>query len=216
MRPRVLLDCDEVLCFFIGGVLKLVHEHTGRLHTAEDVTRFDFAGVLGLDSVQSQAVKSAISRRPGWWRALEPIAGAREGLDKLRAVADVYIITSPWWTCETWLGDRLAWLDKHMGVPAHRVVMTGAKHLVRGDFLVDDKTETLREWRAEHPDGVAIQWETPHNRLDGWDGVSTCDWRTLVDLVSPAPIVSGPHALADFDDEQTGERFDTSDVETKR
>lgn len=183
MTPRVLLDVDDVLCSFIGGVCKLVREHTGLEPVPEDVDRFDFIAALGLDSVVSQQIKSAISRRPRWWRSLDPLPGARDGLDRLRAVADVWIVTSPWWTCETWLGDRLAWLDAHMGVPASRVVMTGAKHLVIGDYIIDDRTETLREWQAAHPNGTAIQWITPHNRLDGWTGVATCDWGQLTQWI---------------------------------
>ena len=183
-KPRVLTDVDGVLCAFIDGVLKLVREQLGREHVPTDVTHFDFAACLGLTSVESQQIKSIISRRPGWWRTLAPLPGARDGLDRLRAVADVYIVTSPWWTCETWLGDRLAWLDKHMNVPASRVVAASAKHICRGDFLVDDKTETLRTWQAEHPHGVAVQWQTPHNRLDGWTGKATCHWGELVRMVS--------------------------------
>jgi hypothetical protein len=51
-----------------------------------------------------------------------------------------------------------------------------------GDVFVDDKTSALVKWCEHQERGRAVQWWTPHNRLDKWNGYSTCDWGVLADI----------------------------------
>jgi 5'(3')-deoxyribonucleotidase len=175
-RPVVLLDCDGVLSDFVSAVLDLVHELCGPRYQPHDVTCFDLAKSLGLTDEERARVFGAITSRPGFARELAVYPDAIAGVAALRAVADVYIVTSPWNSNPTWTHDREAWLREHFGIPHSHVIHTSAKHLVAGDVLVDDKTSTLVEWQAAHPRGVAVQWQTPHNLYDGWAGWSTCSW----------------------------------------
>lgn len=68
-------------------------------------------------------------------------------------------------------------------IPHERVIACSAKHLIAGDVLIDDKTATLDRWAEAFIDGetLAVQWETPHNRLDNWPGVSTNSWAQIVE-----------------------------------
>lgn len=183
---RVLLDVDGVLADFIGPVLDLVRETTGRVHTREQVTAFDFAATLGLSRDESALVKRQLSTRAGWWASLPVLDGAVDGVERLRAVADVYIVTSPWNSCPTWLHERESWIAKHFGIRHSNVIACSAKHVVSGHMLVDDKTETLREWSRVHGHlgGFAVQWQTPHNRADEWSGLATQSWDQLVEWAS--------------------------------
>lgn len=211
-RPRILLDVDGVLADFVSAYLDIVERVTGRRYQPHDVTSFDIGESLGLARAESAACKRALGNSPCVARTLGIYPGAREGVRRLNEIADVYIVTSPWNSNPTWTHDREWWLHEHFRIPHSRIVHTSAKHLCRGDFLVDDRTETLRQWHVEHPGGIAVQWRTPHNRLDGWNGISTCSWDELVALASvrsaeptplpPAPVVDGPHALMDFGDEE--------------
>ncbi len=193
---RVLLDCDGVLADFIGGVCAAVFYETGRHVAPEQVTRFDFVKELNLDEQSARAVKRHISDEQGFWRYLNVYPGAVAGVKALQSVAEVYIVTSPWNSCPTWLHDREWWLREHFDIPHSHVIACSAKHLVAGDMLVDDKTSTLLEWEDEQsmtwqlPDGstgrtFAVQWETPHNRFDGWLGRSTNSWAQLVEWAQP-------------------------------
>lgn len=182
---RILLDCDGVLADFIGPVLELVREHTGREHARADVTGFGFAAALKLSADENRIVTDAISNRAGWWSSLPVLPGAREGVARLRELGEVYIVTSPWNSCATWLHEREAWLKKHFDIPHSRVLAGSAKHLVAGQWFVDDKTSTLHDWQSEN-DGVAVQWATPHNRRDGWLGPSTSSWEQLTAWVKEA------------------------------
>jgi len=189
---RILLDVDGVLCDFIGGVITLASEITGRPHRVEDVTRFDFAAELGLDPEEARGVKSVISNTEGWWQGLAVLPGAIEGVARLREVAEVYIVTSPWNSCRTWLHDRETWLKRHFDIPHSHVLACSAKHLVAGDLFVDDKTETCVAWDDaqaswwQNEDGTkgetfAVQWRTPHNRRDEWTGRSARSWSELLE-----------------------------------
>lgn len=182
-RPRVLLDVDGVLADFIGGALAIINRLFDTKHVHADITEFDIAASLGLDAHQSSMMKHAIGSTSRLAAGLSVFPGAVDGVLRLREIADVYVVTSSWDSNETWEYDRKAWLRRHFDIGHHNIVFTAAKHLVLGDVLVDDKTSTLDVWREAHPAGVAVQWSTPHNRRDLWDGPSTSDWSFLVDEI---------------------------------
>lgn len=180
---RVFLDVDGVLADFVSAFLIIVQRETNVAATPEQVTQFDICASLKLTSEQAARVKKSVGSWPRLARHLNVLPGAIEGVKRLQEVADVYVVTSPWNSNETWTHDRESWLREKFGIPHSRVTHTSQKHLMRGDFLVDDKTETLRKWN-EHNGGGAIQWETPHNRNDGWLGPATNNWHELAELVA--------------------------------
>jgi 5'(3')-deoxyribonucleotidase len=186
---RILLDCDGVLADFIGEALETIVAHGGPRHTPEDVTEFDFVKSLGLDLDLARRVKRTISTEPGWWYGLDPFPEARAGVDALRKIADVYVVTSPWNSHPTWLHEREEWLKKHFEIPHSHVVACSAKHIVHGDMIVDDKTSALVTWMEyrTHADHEAVQWITPHNRRDGWTGRSTQSWQQLATWIEEMP-----------------------------
>lgn len=179
-RPRVLVDCDGVLADFMSSALRIINRELDSRHTLYDVSEFDFAKSLGLSAVDAGWVKRAIGNEPRLAARLGVLPGAADGVRALRSVADVYIITSSWDSNETWEFDRKAWLRQHFDIHHHEIVFTAAKHICAGDVLVDDKTETLLNWQAESPSGVAVQWKTLHNRRDAWNGVSTSSWDDVI------------------------------------
>jgi 5'(3')-deoxyribonucleotidase len=180
---RVLLDCDGVLADFIGGALEIVNVRFGASFTREDVKEFDFCKSLGLSASDAARIKRTIGGTKGMASSLNVYPGAIDGVLRLREVADVYIVTSPWNSNPTWTYEREAWLRRNFNIHHDRVIHTSAKHVCVGDVFVDDKTETCLRWSEAHPSGIAVQWQTPHNRSDGWLGPSTNDWNYLIDLV---------------------------------
>jgi 5'(3')-deoxyribonucleotidase len=185
---RVLLDSDGVLSNFVGAWLSLINAQRGTSFVLEDVTGWDVCASLGItDATERAATKRLIADCPNFAQKHDVLPGAIDGVRRLREIAEVYIVTSPWNSHPTWTSDREAWLKKHFGFPHSHVVHTSAKHLVCGDVLVDDKTDTCEAWREAWPHGIAVQWETPHNRLDVWRGDSTCNWDYLINLVEAMP-----------------------------
>ncbi len=182
--PIVLVDCDGVLADFIGGVLPLVNEQTGREFTHEDVDQFNFSTALGLDTHDAAKVKRRIAER-GFAEHLRPFDGALEAMRSLNSIARVFVVTSPWNSSETWTYEREAWLRWHFDIRSSRVIHTSAKYLVRGDVFIDDKTDAVEEWRR-HNSGFGIRWNTPHNRNDEIENatvVTTNDWSRVINLV---------------------------------
>jgi 5'(3')-deoxyribonucleotidase len=178
-RPTVLLDCDGVLADFVGGLLPMLSAIAQRDVLREHVTHFDIGASLGFTAQQASSFKRMISGSRGWCEALPVLAGAVDGVRELREIADVYIVTSPWNSCPTWTHEREVWLRRHFDIPHANVLHVSAKHLVRGDVFVDDKTSTVIAWHKAHPEATALRWSTPHNRLDEYAGSSTNDWSVV-------------------------------------
>jgi len=180
---RVLLDCDGVLADFVGGLLELVNRECGTSYRRSDITEYDIGESLGWDGTMRVRVDYLVRGEPGMVMGLAVEPGALAGFGLIDQLAgDTYVVTSPWPGHQTWAHERTRWLRRHFAIPSNHVVHTAAKHLVMGDVLVDDKTSTIERWRREFPAGLAVQWQTPHNRRDAWDGASTRDWNELAEM----------------------------------
>ncbi len=183
---RVLLDSDGVVSDWIGGVLDVVREISGRIYYHDEVTTWLKLHKLGLTSSQQKDLEHAIAQ-PGFCESLPVLPGAVEGVMKLRAYADIHIVTSPWLS-PTWTFERTRWLQRHGFIKDFKeVTHTYAKELVQGDFLVDDKPENVKKWAAANPNGQGLIWTQPWNRhaegykVDSWDSLlGYVKWRMKV------------------------------------
>lgn len=180
---RILLDCDGVLADFAGGFLKLVNAKFGTELVPADIWTYDIAEALGWAPERAEAAYRLITDCPDFAAKLDVFPGAVDAVARLQLIAEVYVVTSPWHTQPTWCHDRTNWLWRNFRIPAHHVIHAASKHLICGDMLVDDKTSHCDAWREAWPNGVAVQWSTPHNQRDLWDGPSTRDWDFLINLV---------------------------------
>lgn len=79
---------------------------------------------------------------PGIFSLMRPMEGAVEAFEELSSIFDTYILsTSPWENPSAW-SDKLLWVKKHLGKPAHkRLILSHHKHLNIGHYLVDDRTK---------------------------------------------------------------------------
>lgn len=156
-RPIVLLDCDGVLADFVGGYLREITDN------------------IKLTDEEKRAVNDIV-REPGFVLNLAVLDGAKAGVKALAKVSDLYIVTSPW-NSRHWAGERQEWLCEHFkDLRLKKIVQTSAKHLVRGDFLVDDKASNCQAHGKAWPGSRPLLWDTIHNRLDtGIERVSSWD-----------------------------------------
>lgn len=187
IKKRLLLDSDGVLSGFIAGVVDTVNRQRralGDLRTVyvDDVDRYDFAGALKLTTLERGNLWNAIAE-PGWCAALPVLPGAAAGVDALRGLREVFIVTKPWADCPTWCHERTAWLASKVAIQRARVVHTDAKYVVDGDEFVDDHVETLEAWHAQHLDGTPVLWRTPMNQHDAWSGVVVDDFHELIEYL---------------------------------
>ena len=130
-KPIVYIDMDGVLADFKSALTKISPELID-----------EFAGQH--DNI------------PGIFSLMEPVLGAIEAVYALKDKYDLYILSSSPWENPTALGDKLAWVKKYFGGEKDslfykKVIFSSAKHLSRGDILIDDRTANgAGDFEGEH------------------------------------------------------------------
>ena len=117
MKKIVYVDMDNVLVDFRSAIPRI---------SEEKAVEYDER----LDDV------------PGIFSLMDPMPGAIDAFGELAQKFDTFILsTSPWANPSAW-SDKLTWVKKHLGSPAHkRLILTHHKHLNVGQFLIDDRTK---------------------------------------------------------------------------
>ncbi len=115
---------------------------------------------------------------------LEPFPGAIDGVKRIMEIADVYFVTAQVKQSPTWVYDRTGWLVKHFGEEqGNKIVSTHYKELCSGDVFIDDKEYHIRDWKKEHPEGLAVLWNHPHNQDQETVGIRCGDWDKLIKMI---------------------------------
>jgi 5'(3')-deoxyribonucleotidase len=193
-RPIVLLDCDGPLSCFTSGYLEALEKETGMRHLASEVDQWSiadcdfFTQAAKKINVAPRDLKARVDRHvsvAGFCAGLKVQPGARDAVYALRQLADVYVVTSPWDSSPTWQYERLHWIAEHFEIPRARVVQTGTKHIIRGDFFVDDKTSHVIEWGLSWPHGIAFLFDMGHNQAAHQlpSNAERAKWDEIIDRV---------------------------------
>ena len=185
MRPHVLLDVDGVLADFVGAVLRKVDGMTmEHLPTADEITTMEIFDSLPESVRKWKEVVYEDMGKEGKCLSLAVYPGAKEGVARLREIADVTIVTAPLRGSPTWAYEREAWLWRHFGIERHDIIHTSKKQLVRGDVFIDDHAGHVASWKRHHPHGAAACWARPYNHDSVGHACRTNDWDTLLDWLS--------------------------------
>jgi 5'(3')-deoxyribonucleotidase len=76
---------------------------------------------------------------PGIFIGLKPMEGAIEAYNKLSENYELYIVsTAPWYNQSSWT-DKLRWVQKYLPIARKRLFLTHNKHMVLGDYIIDDR-----------------------------------------------------------------------------
>ena len=81
-----------------------------------------------------------------------PRPGAIEAYREMRERFDTYILSTVPWYSPLVLSDKIFWLQRHLGRVAHpHLILLQDKHLLNGDFLIDDRTKNgADKFRGRH------------------------------------------------------------------
>lgn len=114
--------------------------------------------------------EGAYDNIPGLFALMEPMPGAIAAVNKLADIYDTYILSSSPWENESALTDKIHWIKVHFGSDKEslfhkKVIFSQAKHLSRGDILIDDRTKN----GAGEFDGQFIHFGT--DDFPNWDAV---------------------------------------------
>lgn len=89
---------------------------------------------------------------PDIYHDLPPIEGAIETVEKLSKLYDIYFLSTAMWSLpQSFTGKRI-WIENHFGdLGRKRLILSHRKDLLKGDFLVDDRTKNgAAEFEGEH------------------------------------------------------------------
>lgn len=70
---------------------------------------------------------------------LEPMDGAIDAYNKLSQDYELYIVSTPPWNNPSAWSDKRRWVEKHLPSATKRLFLTHNKHMVIGDYLIDDR-----------------------------------------------------------------------------
>ena len=128
------------------------------------------SGIKRISAEEERVYKGRLDDVPGIFALMDPMPGALEAYRELSHLFDTYILsTAPWENVSAW-SDKLVWVKQHLGgdrddVAYKRLILTHHKDLLRGDFLIDDRTK----WGADQFVGEHILFGSA--RFPGWPAV---------------------------------------------
>ena len=189
MRPTVLLDCDGVIADFTGAALALIRQLTGHVYAPEQITTWDIFDSL---PKEPRSVRDEVYRRLkaiGGCASIPVYPGAVGGVRRLRKIADVIVVTSPFHGSPTWMHERESWLKWHFDITD--VHHAKSKARVHGDVFVDDKPAHIEDWarfwvgEGRNPRAVPVLWKTPRmtDPLPTGSALVTSNWAEVIALV---------------------------------
>lgn len=165
------IDVDDVTAKFRQRIVDVANELFGWDKQLEDCTStFEVEKAMNLTKTQNAKLWVEVNKR-GYAQTLDVMEGAAAAIDALARRHNVYFVTSPLKSSETWVHDRTKWIRRHFGQTlSNSIIYTKRKHMVDVDVLIDDNVEILKKWadkRLERSDGqreiypVVYHW--PYN-----------------------------------------------------
>ena len=148
---RIYIDMDDVLCDFVGD-FKLAKSRAPEVNYPQ--------------------------AELGFFHKLRPLPAAIESVNRLRELADVYILSAPSiYNAHSYTEKRL-WIEDHFGFEfTDRLILSRYKNLLKGDYLIDD---------YEHGRGQ----EGFEGELLVFGSERFPDWTAIMDFVIPNLIAN--------------------------
>ena len=132
------------------------------------------SGIAQLDKKTKDSYAGKLDEVPSIFKLMKPIEGAIDAVHKLSKLYDVYILSTSPWLNPTALQDKLDWVKKYFGddernIFYKRVIFSHNKHLLKGDYLIDDRKKN----GADRFEGKLLQF--------GSDEFP--NWRSILDAL---------------------------------
>jgi 5'(3')-deoxyribonucleotidase len=182
IKLTMYLDMDEVICDFLGKLLREYNMRYNKNIKIEDIKSWSLEQYIGKEGI-------GLFKQPLFFSDLEPIPNAIETIRCLiEEGREIFIISSP--VNEYCVFDKYKWVKKHMPFfPIGNLVLVGNKkdlliqlNVEGNDILFDDCPAFL-----ECFSGISICMDMPYNkevkcnyRVKNWD-----EFKVIVDKLNP-------------------------------
>jgi 5'(3')-deoxyribonucleotidase len=105
-------------------------------------------------------VTDDIFTTPGFWEHIPLWKDAAKVVALLIEQHEVYILTKPWVNYEKSILEKMSWIRQYLPFfNTEHVIFTGQKHLLKGDYIIDDAPQYL-----ELPGLKTIAMDYPYNK----------------------------------------------------
>lgn len=176
----ILVDVDGVIADIATPVYKLARKLTGRkLPKPETWNTYDFADALKLTRNEREYFAREVRRQNNLGWRVEFLPNAHNFLEHLAMGHEVVFVTAPWIGLEHWVEARMSLLETYLGRKKFSIVFTKDKHLVKGDWLIDDHYENIAK---NHERGIMLKrpWNERFCAQAQWVAE---DYKAIVEII---------------------------------
>lgn len=176
---RVILDGDDVLFCCNSYALEKLNEEIGTKYKLDDITTWEDTGAL-IDR------RKIYFNQPEFVKSQPVYEGAREFVEQLQKVAEVFICTSVPSHCA---GERVSSIIRNFpDIDPSNILIGNRKDLLNADILLDDAYHNLEKAQVRYPVLFRRPWN--HN-ITGLTSISNYDeFLTLVGLIKTTHDIS--------------------------
>lgn len=108
-----------------------------------DGCQVDFNSGIALQTPETlELYRGRYDEIPGIFDNMIPMPGAIEAYHQLSKWFDMYLCSTAPWLNDTAWSAKNRWVRKYLGDVAYkRLILTHHKNMVKGDFIIDDRTK---------------------------------------------------------------------------
>lgn len=172
----VLIDMDNVIADQTQGFYDILKAEYPKIALPERETLKEFDIEKNFPNEHQELIKS-LRLRKGFFGNLPLMTGAKDGLARLKDLADhVRIVTAPTWEWKHCVLEKYEWVEAHLGRRwTEKIVLARDKTSVKGHLLIDDSPAVSGFWT---PMWTHVLYDQPYNRsVDmprlSWDTMDT-------------------------------------------
>lgn len=182
MSMIILLDMDGVIADTDAGFVAAWEERYNATVPFDVYDRTQFFMNPEEDALRNSSEANAIFSSQGFFSGLRPKEGALEAITQMQAEGhSVFILTSAGIRYPLAASEKYEWVSEYFGPEMiSRLIITPAKHMVRGDFLIDDRPKLpfTEEAEWEH-----ILFDASYNQhIQSKKRLNWTNWKEILEL----------------------------------
>jgi 5'(3')-deoxyribonucleotidase len=164
MTFRIYIDVDSTIADCLPYWLDQIGLETDVWARPEDIHLWDMAACSPLDRVNPKVIYGLLNK-PGFNLEMPIMPGAREHLATLLSCHENEIYFATARSGAVCIDETYQWFAKHLPfVKKDQLIFTAHKHLLKGDVLIDDKAQSLVDFKKANPLALTIGIKYEYNK----------------------------------------------------